>query len=256
MKELDKTKTYYLGNLSREQAKQFCEASGYDDKEHFLRSYKDGDGMDSICWNGEFWDWNNDSESSIDALTLFEPETLKVGDKVTICGIEGEVKVCHSTCRYYIHINGNWNSKWFRILKLDAGEFSEEILGYSKSGVFPECDTLEDITKLVNALKEEEKRQQIANVPEDLSKTPMTPDECIKSDPVNKPAHYQLKSGIQVIDIIEGAGLGFHLANVVKYILRAGKKDPSKELEDLKKAEYYLHRKIKQLTEEGTFMEG
>jgi hypothetical protein len=37
------------------------------------------------------------------------------------------------------------------------------------------------------------------------------------------------------------------LFNVVKYVARAGKKDPAKELEDLKKAAFYLDRKIKKL---------
>ncbi len=38
-----------------------------------------------------------------------------------------------------------------------------------------------------------------------------------------------------------------YLFNVVKYVARAGKKDQSKELEDLKKAAFYLNRKIKNL---------
>jgi len=37
------------------------------------------------------------------------------------------------------------------------------------------------------------------------------------------------------------------LFNVVKYVERAGKKDPAKEIEDLKKAQFYLERKIKNL---------
>jgi len=38
-----------------------------------------------------------------------------------------------------------------------------------------------------------------------------------------------------------------YLFNVVKYVARAGKKDDTKELEDLKKAAFYLDRKIKNL---------
>lgn len=67
-------------------------------------------------------------------------------------------------------------------------------------------------------------------------------DDDSEEDVVNNPSHYQLKSGIQVIDIIEGAGLGFHLANVIKYVLRAGKKDPSKTKQDIDKAIWYLER--------------
>ena len=59
---------------------------------------------------------------------------------------------------------------------------------------------------------------------------------------VNHPKHYQSKHGVEVIDIIEEFGLGFHLGNVIKYVLRAGHK--SNELEDLDKAKWYLERVI------------
>ena len=59
---------------------------------------------------------------------------------------------------------------------------------------------------------------------------------------VNHPAYYRSKNGVEVIDIIEEFGLGFHLGNVVKYVLRAGHK--SNELEDLEKAKWYLERII------------
>ena len=59
---------------------------------------------------------------------------------------------------------------------------------------------------------------------------------------VNHPKHYQSKHGVEVIDIIEEFGLGFHLGNVIKYVLRAGHK--SNELEDLEKAKWYLERII------------
>jgi hypothetical protein len=47
--------------------------------------------------------------------------------------------------------------------------------------------------------------------------------------------------------VIENWSLDFHLGNTVKYISRAGKKNPDKEIEDLKKAMFYLDRKIKNL---------
>lgn len=53
---------------------------------------------------------------------------------------------------------------------------------------------------------------------------------------------YYTSGGIETIDVIEAWGLGFHLGNVVKYISRAGKKDPAKRIEDLKKAKWYLER--------------
>lgn len=60
---------------------------------------------------------------------------------------------------------------------------------------------------------------------------------------VTHPAHYN-QGKIEVIEFIEDKELPYHLGNSVKYIARAGKKDPSKEMEDLKKAIWYLERYI------------
>ena len=67
-------------------------------------------------------------------------------------------------------------------------------------------------------------------------------------DPVNRPSHYT-DGKIEVIDFIEDKKLGFCLGNAIKYIARAGKKDPTKEVEDLKKAKWYIERRIKELEE-------
>ncbi len=67
-------------------------------------------------------------------------------------------------------------------------------------------------------------------------------------DVVNHPSHYT-DGKIEVLDFIEDKKLGFHLGNVVKYVSRAGKKDPAKTIEDLEKAEFYLKRKIEKLKE-------
>lgn len=68
-------------------------------------------------------------------------------------------------------------------------------------------------------------------------------------DPVNHPSHYT-DGKIEVIDYIEDKQLGFHLGNAVKYISRAGKKDPDKEIEDLEKAVWYIQRYIEMRKEE------
>lgn len=66
------------------------------------------------------------------------------------------------------------------------------------------------------------------------------------NDPVNHPAHYT-RGGIEVIDFIEAyAPDDFHRANALKYIARAGEKDPTKFVEDLEKAVWYLNRRIAQ----------
>ena len=60
---------------------------------------------------------------------------------------------------------------------------------------------------------------------------------------VDHPSHYQTKSGIEVIDVIEAFDLGFCLGNVCKYVLRCGKKDS--DIQELEKAKWYLEREIK-----------
>jgi len=60
---------------------------------------------------------------------------------------------------------------------------------------------------------------------------------------VISPAHYATTLGIEVIDIIEEFyPHNFRMANVIKYVLRATKKE--EYLEDLKKAKWYLDREI------------
>lgn len=71
------------------------------------------------------------------------------------------------------------------------------------------------------------------------------PDVVISStkEAVNHPEHYT--PGVyEVINVIEAWNLNFHLGNAVKYISRAGKKDPSKTEEDLRKAIWYIKRHI------------
>ena len=70
--------------------------------------------------------------------------------------------------------------------------------------------------------------------------------ESAKPDPINSPSHYT-HGGVETIDYIEAKGLDkdFCLANVIKYVSRAGYK--ISKLEDLKKAQYYLNRRIKNL---------
>lgn len=71
------------------------------------------------------------------------------------------------------------------------------------------------------------------------------------NESVNHPAHYGGEDNpYEAIKVIEAWNLGFCLGNTVKYISRAGIKDAAKTVEDLKKARWYLDRRIQQL--EGT----
>ena len=69
-----------------------------------------------------------------------------------------------------------------------------------------------------------------------------------QNDPVNHPSHYT-DGKIEVIDFIEDKKFGYHLGNAVKYIARAGKKDPAKTVEDLEKAIWYIKRYIENYKE-------
>jgi hypothetical protein len=63
----------------------------------------------------------------------------------------------------------------------------------------------------------------------------------VKKEAVNHPQHYNMGS-IEVIDVIDDWGLGFHTGSAVKYIARAPHK--GNELQDLKKACWCIQRKI------------
>lgn len=69
----------------------------------------------------------------------------------------------------------------------------------------------------------------------------------VAPDAVNHPSHYGGDTTYEAIKVITAWGLGFDLGNVTKYVARAGKKDPAKELEDLRKARFYLNHRITQL---------
>lgn len=76
--------------------------------------------------------------------------TLEEGQKITIAGIEGTV-----TGRY-----GSWhlscrpaNDAMFLKKGLHPGTFVKEVAGHQNGGCFPETNTLDDLTKVVMALK-------------------------------------------------------------------------------------------------------
>lgn len=62
-------------------------------------------------------------------------------------------------------------------------------------------------------------------------------------DLINHPPHYNFHpSGVEAIEITEH--LDFCSGNAIKYIWRAGEKNKDKEIQDLRKAVWYLHRWI------------
>lgn len=66
------------------------------------------------------------------------------------------------------------------------------------------------------------------------------------TDNVNHPAHYTSDpSGVECITITRHRN--FNVGNAIKYLWRAGVKDDSKHIEDLKKARWYIEDEIKRL---------
>ena len=92
-----------------------------------------------------------------------------------------------------------------------------------------------------------ERSRPISNLPKGM--TVVEADEIVadvnqaiaQHDAINHPAHYTA-GGIETIDFIEAKKLGYNLGNVVKYITRSGLK--GNQLEDLRKAQWYLSREI------------
>ena len=64
-----------------------------------------------------------------------------------------------------------------------------------------------------------------------------------KYEYVNQPEHYQ-GAGMSVIEVIQAYRLNFELGNVIKYILRAGKKPDEDVIRELEKAMWYLQAEI------------
>lgn len=65
------------------------------------------------------------------------------------------------------------------------------------------------------------------------------------NDEVNSPAHYTAYEGLEVIQLTEQ--MNFNRGNAVKYIARAGLKSYDTEIQDLKKAAWYIQREIERV---------
>ena len=65
-------------------------------------------------------------------------------------------------------------------------------------------------------------------------------------DSVIIPSYYN-KANMSVIDIIDEYELNFNKGNIIKYILRSGKKSKDTEIQDLQKAMRYCQMEIERL---------
>ena len=88
--------------------------------------------------------------------------------------------------------------------------------------------------------------EQVNNMPG--HRNPPPPPE---KEQVNHPQHYGGQDNpYEAIKVIDAWELGFSLGNTVKYISRAGKKGQDTDLEDLRKAFWYLQHHIETLEED------
>jgi hypothetical protein len=144
-------------------------------------------------------------------------DALEVGDRVKIKEVPKE----------YTHLNG----MLFAIGTIKRIYFSSSLNEYhavlKMEGIFNSANILE----------------------------PTIPTRCL--EPVNKeavshPLHYGGDTTYEVIKVIEAweklfPHLNFNLLTAIKYIPRAGIKDPKKQIEDLEKSIWYLNREIDRL---------
>lgn len=69
-------------------------------------------------------------------------------------------------------------------------------------------------------------------------------------DMVNHPSHYTSHpSGVEAIQVTRH--MNFNLGNAMKYLWRAGIKNPDKTIEDLQKAVFYINDEIERLKNNG-----
>lgn len=73
------------------------------------------------------------------------------------------------------------------------------------------------------------------------------------TDMINHPAHYCEGRKFEPIDVIDDWGLNYRLGCALKYIARAGRKNPSKVREDLQKCAWYLQREIDSLDDQKPY---
>ena len=99
--------------------------------------------------------------------------------------------------------------------------------------LFVQPQHLDDALKLLGG--------KLKVTPRNFTKAEIDALDADTPDLVNHPPHYTA-GGIETIDFIEAKNLNFRLANVVKYVSRASHK--GKQLEDLRKAQWYLSREI------------
>ena len=143
-----------------------------------------------------------------------------------IVGRDDDIEVPEGA-NVYARCNIFGDYKW--LPKIIDGEWSVLWQRHTQPEELPFVDSLNDQYAEI-----EQVRQQVNSLPG------------FKHDFVNHPKHYcDHPSGIECIEITRHHD--FAIGNAIKYLWRAGLKDSDNEIQDLKKAVWYIQDKIAQL---------
>lgn len=177
---------------------------------------------------------------------------IKVGDKVRI---KGDLSKCEFGYVYYMDA---YKGEKAIVVKVRIGgeiklDIDKQIWNWSENVL----ELIKENDNMNTRIEEENKVNELdlkdseipKEVEENIEAEEVGHGEEIINDSVNHPSHYT-DGKIEVMDFIEDKQLNFARGNVIKYVSRAGKKDPNKELEDLNKAMWYLKREIERLEKE------
>ena len=142
----------------------------------------------------------------------------------------------HVAAKGYDQYNDGWDNALFRVRKLVEDVFEEVTSENAMEELTQEALKL-DLT-LKPGLKTNINPVMITGEKPEVV--------ALKPDDINHPSHYTF-GGIETLDYILAKKMDFLTGQVCKYISRAGFKDPDKELEDLKKAQFYMNRKVAEM---------
>lgn len=108
------------------------------------------------------------------------PSTIKVEDSVIFTlsngsTYSGTIKSNSARLGYYVELRERSNSIIFHELGLHAHDFVRSIVGYSTEGGWPETHTLEDLSKVLEALLKVNKPEEPKiEEPEEKKSTPLS----------------------------------------------------------------------------------
>lgn len=143
---------------------------------------------------------------------------------------------------YNNQIENGWQTYWFgRIKNGMVNEIHEEYeTGFN--------NTIDDLIERGQMVWQRQQTNETGNIVQGKNGDYLVDGvEQLKAfDNVNHPSHYTTHpSGIECIDITRHHD--FAIGNAIKYLWRAGLKDSDNEVQDLKKAIWYIQDKINQL---------